>query len=242
MRIAYVLFDMDESLYPAGIGLMREINAHMTRYIAEHLGMSYGAADAMRRQYHEIYGSSTRGLLIHHPFTLNLSDYVAFVYDIPIDDYLSPNADLACLLDCIQAKKAIFTNAPAEFAERVLDVLNVRRQFTRIFDIKFSRYFGKPIPLAYVRVQQALHAPADRLLLVDHHAENLAPARFLQWHTVWFRGNPSLTNGKADYSVDDLWQAVQAFYDLGVMDEKHRELAEHRLMDCEWTKRKELVY
>ena len=237
MGISFVLFDLDDTLYPAGAGLTQEIEGRMTRYVAEHLGMSYAAADALRRQYYEYYGSSIRGLFMHHALTIDPSDYLAFVHDLPVENYLSRNADLARWLECIRAKKAIFTNAPADYAERVLTALGVRNQFAHIFDIGFCRYFGKPNPLAYVRVQQALHARADQLLMIDHRAANLAPARQLQWRTVWVRGDPSLQNGKADYTVDNLGQATQVFYELGVMDEKHRAIAQNQLASWAWAQR-----
>ncbi len=59
---AFVLFDLDDTLYPAGAGLMREISARITRYVAEHLRISLDAADALRRGYYLCYGSAVHAL------------------------------------------------------------------------------------------------------------------------------------------------------------------------------------
>ena len=47
---AYVLFDLDDTLYPAGAGLMQEISARITGYVADRLRISRDAADALRRE------------------------------------------------------------------------------------------------------------------------------------------------------------------------------------------------
>ncbi len=236
-NIAYVLFDLDDTLYPAGSGLMKEISARITRYMVERMGMTEDVADALRREYYERYGSATRGLYTNYAMSLNIRDYIAFVHDIPIESYLAPDADLACFLDCIQAKKVIFTNAPAHYAHRVLETLGVRNCFSEIFDITFGGYLGKPTPSIYWRIQQSLRKSPDRLVMVDGQAVNLMSARHLQWRTVWVASQPVHANGKADYVVANMWEVAGAFHELGIMDKRHQVMAEHRLAGCAWARR-----
>ena len=229
---AYVLFDLDDTLYPAGAGLMREISTRITRYVAEHLRISLDAADALRREYYLRYGSAVRALVTQHQ--LDLADFLAFAHDVDVERYLAPDADLDCLLGCIQAPKAIFTNAPRAYAERVLRALGIKPHFARVFDYEFGEYLGKPDAAVYRRVQAALEAPGDQLVMVDDAAKNLAPAHVLGWRTIWVDPIGDSANPRVDFIVRDLWQVAGAFHQLGVMDSAHRVTAEHRLAGCAW--------
>ena len=75
-----------------------------------------------------------------------------------------------------------------------------------------------------------------KLAIVDDAAGNLAPARRLNWRTVWVSHEPKPGPDGADYTVNDLWQIAGAFQELGLMDKRHRAVAEHRLAGCAWAK------
>ena len=234
MNTAFVLFDLDDTLYPAGAGLMKEISARITCYVAEHLRISLDAADALRREYYLRYGSAVHALVVQHH--LDLADFLAFAHDVDVEHYLAPDADLDCLLGCIHAPKAIFTNAPHAYAERVLRALGIEQHFARVFDYEFGDYLGKPDAAVYRRVQAALEVPSERLVMVDDAAKNLMPARALGWKTIWVTPIRDDFNPRVDFIVQDLWQIADAFHQLGVMDSAHRVMAEHRLVGCPWAR------
>lgn len=237
MSVAYVLFDLDDTLYPAGARLMREISARMTRYVAEHLSITLDAADALRREYYLRHGSAVRALVVRQRFDLN--DFLTYAHDVDVASYLARDADLDCLLGCIQAPKVIFTNAPRAYAERVLRTLGIEQHFARVFDYEFGDYLGKPEATVYRKVQTELIVPGDTLVMVDDAAKNLAPARALGWKTIWVTPIHDDSNPRVDYSVRDLWEVADAFHNLGVMDTQHRVIAEHRLAGCAWAHRRE---
>lgn len=233
MSIAYVLFDLDDTLYPPGAGLMQALSARITRYISERLGLPPSVAEELRRDYYAHYGSATRGLIRNH--AIDVARYLEFVHDLPVESYLAPDPDLGCLLDCIEADKVLFTNAPAAYAQRVLAVLGISDRFKRVFDIEFGNYFGKPNLRVYWRVEQALRVSGAKLAIVDDAVANLAPARRLNWRTIWVCGKQSaLSDSRVDYVVNDLWQVADTFQQLGVMDATHRAIAAHRLAGCAW--------
>ena len=234
--IRWILFDLDDTLYPPGAGLMDEISARITQYIAAHLGMTRDTAEDLRRDYYRRYGSSVRGLVLHHP--IDLADFLAFVHDVEVEKYLAPDADLDCLLACIHLDKALFTNAPAAFARRVLRALGIERHFECVFDLAFGGYRGKPDPQVYVDVRRALGVSDHALLIVDDALMNLQPARRLGWTTVWVHGNRRTGDGIADYVVGDLWEIARVFRQVGVLDESHQAIAEHRLAGCAWARLK----
>lgn len=230
--IRWILFDLDDTLYPPGARLMHEISARITQYIVEHLHMTPETADALRRDYYRCYGSFARGLVLHHP--VDWKDFLTFVHDVEVEKHLVPDADLDCLLACIHLDKPLFTNAPAGYAHRVLRALGVERHFECVFDLAFGGYRGKPEPSVYVDVRRALGVPDRAVLMVDDALMNLQPARRLGWTTVWMHGNRRAGDGIADHAVGDLWEIARIFHALGVLDESHHAIAEHRLAGCAW--------
>ena len=236
MSVAYVLFDLDDTLYPAGAGLMQAISARITRYVAAFFGISLMNAETLRRAYHRRFGSAVRGLTTHHQ--IDRADLLAFAHDVDVETYLGHDADLDCLLGCIQAPKAIFTNAPRAYAERVLGALGIRQHFACVFDYEFGDCRGKPDAAVYRMVQGALKMPCGSLVMVDDSARNLAPAHDLGWKTIWVGQSTNATRGQTDYVVHDLWQIAEVFQQLGVMDKQHRVIAEHRLAGCVWTQKR----
>ena len=237
--IQYVLFDLDDTLYPAGAGLMKEISTRITRYVAKHLGITSEAADALRLKYYRRYGSSVRSLVEN--YHLKVADFLAFVHDVDVESQLARDADLDCLLGCVQSPKVIFTNAPRAYTQRVLRALGIEHHFAHVFDYEFGEYLGKPDLAVYRKAQAALSAPSDALVMVDDGARNLAPARALGWKTVYVNASGNSTTAVVDFVVQDLWLVAAAFQQLGVMDAAHRAIAEHRLAGCAWAKRQALV-
>lgn len=234
--IRWVLFDLDDTLYPAAAGLMDEMSARISTYITEHLGVTGQDAEALRSDYYRRYGSSIRGLLLHH--RIEREDLLGFVHDVNVQAYLKPDSDLDCLLACIGVDKALFTNAPAHFARLVLRALRIEQHFACVFDLAFGGYRGKPDPEIYPDVARALGVPPRALLMVDDAMMNLQPARRLGWTTVWVHGNRRTGDDEADYAVGDLWETAQAFRDIGVLDASHHLVAQHRLAGCAWARAK----
>ena len=128
MPLRYLLFDLDETLYPRDAGVMQGIRRQIRRYIVEVLGYTPGEADAMARRYHQEYGTSMRGLLLNHG--IDADHFLGYVHDFPLDN-LTPNPQLDGLLGRLPGTKVIFTNADRGHAERVLAQLGIRRHFSR---------------------------------------------------------------------------------------------------------------
>ncbi len=180
--LKYILFDLDETLYPSRSGLMADIGALMGRYMEERLEMPAAEVPALRQHYYHTYGTTMRGLQIHHG--IDPDDYLAYVHDLPLEDYIGPNDALDEALDEIEIEKAVFTNASKEHARRVLKILGVERHFNRIIDVRATGYIGKPDPGAYRRALEILGAEGHECLLVDDNVQNLEPAKKLGMITV----------------------------------------------------------
>ena len=94
MPIRYLLFDLDETLYPRNAGVMQQISRQIRRYIVETLGVSAEEADTLARRYHRDYGTSLQGLLANHH--IDPDRYLNFVHTLTLDA-LGPAAEHAGL-------------------------------------------------------------------------------------------------------------------------------------------------
>lgn len=214
--IKYLLFDLDDTLYKPTSGLMQDISQRMSEYMVTRIGIPPDDVDRQRKDYWARYGTTLRGLYIERH--VDPHDFLDFVHDVDIEKYLQRDERLDAMLARLPQTKAIFTNAPSDYAQRVLRALGVENHFARIFDIHFIEYASKPNPLAYARVVAALPVPPTECLMIDDIARNLVPAKQLGMTTVWLNGTEDRygVEGKesADfiiksiYEVDDISQSL----------------------------------
>lgn len=183
--IKYILFDLDDTLYSTSLGMMQEISQRMSEYMVTRLDIPRDDVDRQRKDYWARHGTTLRGLYIERQ--IDPQDFLAFVHDVDIQKYLQSDARLDAMLAQLPQTKSIFTNAPADYARRVLSALGVEKYFQNIFDINFFNYESKPNQLAYDRVVTALPVPANECLMIDDTARNLVPAKKLGMQTAWLR-------------------------------------------------------
>ena len=183
MAYKTLLFDLDETLYRSSTGLWDAIRVRMNRYMHERVGLPKPAIPRLRERYYREYGTTLRGLQIHHD--VDTDDYLAYVHDLPLKDYLQPDPDLQALLVQLPQPLWIFTNADSAHAYRVLDVLGITDCFVGIIDVRSVRPACKPAPEA---MQKALEItgssqPGDCVLLDDSPA-NIAGGKQFGFTTV----------------------------------------------------------
>jgi len=196
--IHHVLFDLDETMYPTETGIMDLISDRINEYMSLRLGIDPEDVVRMRRSYYEQYGTTGRGLYLHHD--IDVGDYFEFVHDLPVEDVLQPDPRLDQMLEGLEAEKIIFTNATAAHAWRVLRALQVDRHFERIVDIEAVGYVPKPDVRAYRHALQLLQVRGEECLLVDDRLRNLQPGRELGMTTVLV-GRDQAGDG-ADFSIE----------------------------------------
>ncbi len=206
--IKYILFDLDDTLYPSSAGLMQEISRRMSEYLMTRLGIPAADVDRVRHDYWDRYGTTLRGLYLERQ--IDPQDFLNFVHDIPVSTILQPDERLAAMLAQLPQEKCIFTNSPADHVSRVLQALGVESYFAHIFDINFIKYESKPALSAYRRVLSALDARGEECVIVDDTARNLAPAQTLRMKTILARGNPR-NNGDlgADAVIETIYELAE---------------------------------
>lgn len=197
--IRTILFDLDETLYPRGAGIMEEIRNLMLRYLRTHFDLSMEEADKLRQDYFQKYGTTLRGLQINHQ--IDPEGFLSFVHDIPLHQHLQPNPHLNAVLASLPQDKVIFTNASREHAEGVLGILGISHHFDRIVDVRDMEYESKPQPGAYQRVCALLDVHPEECVLVEDNAHNLPPAKAIGMATVLVSDGNVPVDGSADYVI-----------------------------------------
>jgi putative hydrolase of the HAD superfamily len=197
--IRVVLFDLDETLYPRAAGVMQQIGRLIQRFIETRLGLSPDEAAALRRRYFLTYGTTMRGLQTNE--SIDPDEYLRYVHDIPLEDYLVPNPALDAALASIPQDKVVFTNASREHAERVLALLGIEQRFSRIVDVRDVAYQSKPQQAAYRRICALLDVEPQECVLVEDNARNLKPARKMGM-TAILVGDGTHDQDIADYTIE----------------------------------------
>jgi putative hydrolase of the HAD superfamily len=184
------LFDLDNTLHDASRAVFKRLNGSMTDYIEQHLGLPRHEADQMRVHYWRRYGATLLGLEKHHG--IRAAHFLAQTHTLPgLEGQLHmPPADRAAL-KALPGRKFLLTNAPADYAKRVLTALDLASVFEGVIAIEGMRVFGdlRPKPdTRMLRVVLARHKlPASRCVLIEDTLANLKSARRLGLRTVWMQ-------------------------------------------------------
>ena len=197
----FILFDLDETLYPSSNGLMSLIRDRIVEYMIVRLGWSRDEAEERRQRYVSEYGVTLNGL--HKLHGVDVGDYMEYVHAVPHSEYVEPNPALDTMLGRLRPYKAIFTNASQSHARRVLSALRVSpSHFECIFDFEAAGYCPKPDPKAYRRILDRLGARGDQCVRVDDNLRNLDTAKSVfDMTTVLVNKCGHGEKGQADTSV-----------------------------------------
>jgi pyrimidine 5'-nucleotidase len=142
-----IFFDLDDTLYPASSGLWLAIKERIRKYMHERLGIPADLVPGLSGQYYERYGTALRGLQAN--YHVDMADYLAYVHDVPLADYIHPDLALRSILQALPARKWIFTNADINHAERVVRALGVEDCFNGIVDVVAIEPYCKPMPESF---------------------------------------------------------------------------------------------
>lgn len=184
------LFDLDDTLHDASSASMPGIHDAMAAYIEAHLGLDADAAGALRRRYWLRYGATLLGLIRHHG--IDAAHFLRETHRLPgLEQRVRGHRHDLAALRRLPGRKVLLTNAPADYAARVLGVLGIARCFERILTIEDMQVFGRLRPKPDVRmlrrVAVRLRVHPARCVLVEDTLGHLKAARRLRMGTVWMR-------------------------------------------------------
>lgn len=166
MRFTTIFFDLDDTLYPSNTGLWLAIKERMNLYMRERLRIPAEQVPGLREKYYMQFGTTTRGLQEYH--NLDTQDFLAFVHDLPLTDYLTPNPALRSIIASLPTRNLIFTNADSAHADRVLTALNLRDLFEIVVDVNAIAPYCKPMPESFqIAMKAAGESDPSKCVMID---------------------------------------------------------------------------
>lgn len=206
-----LFFDLDDTLYPASTGLWEAIRQRMHTYMKKRIDLPDEQLAALRQYYLENFGTTLRGL--QNDYQIDADEYLAYVHDLPLETFIKPDPHLRDLLLKMQTRRWIFTNADANHARRVLNILGLQDCFEGIIDIRALAFTCKPDPEAYQRALALAGEDDPRgCILLDDSPRNLAPAHQMGFGTVLVGSEQP--NPYADLSIASLHALPQHMPEL----------------------------
>ena len=182
--ITYLLFDLDETLYPSSSGMVEEISRRMTTYVSRYLQLDENRAALLRRELSQKHGTTLTGLMTEYNFN-DPEAYLEFAHPTDVGRYLHKDPELASALSSIALPKSILTNAPQEHALRILEYLEIAHLFERIFDIRTNNFRGKPEKEVYHHVLSELDRKASEVLFIDNRIDYLLSFQEIGGKILW---------------------------------------------------------
>jgi pyrimidine 5'-nucleotidase len=160
MRFTTLFFDLDGTLYSNSTGLWEAIGERMNIYMRDRLGIPEKNVPQLREQYFKMYGTTLRGLQARHQ--VDVEDFLAFVHDLPLKDYLRPDPIQREVIASLNTRKLVFTNADVNHARRVLSALQLDDLFEVIVDVNAVAPYCKPMPESFAIAMDLADEPDPR--------------------------------------------------------------------------------
>lgn len=205
MRFTTIFFDLDDTLYPSNTGLWHAIKERMNTYMRERMGFPEDQIAHIREKYFLQYGTTLRGLQAHHE--IDTQDYLAFVHDLPLKDYLTPNPTLRSVIASLPTRNLIFTNADIHHAERVLTVLELRDLFEVIVDVNAISPYCKPMPESFqIAMKLAGETDPSKCVMIDDIHRTTRAAKEAGLFSILY--NEEVPVGAADAHLSD-WNELR---------------------------------
>ncbi len=200
MQFTTIFFDLDDTLYPSDSGLWLAIKERMNIYMREKLNIPAEQVSTLREKYYMQFGTTTRGLQEYH--NLDTQDFLAYVHDLPLKEYLTPNPHLRSIIASLPTRNLIFTNADVHHADRVLKTLNLRDLFDTIVDVNAIAPYCKPMPDAFhIAMQLAGESDPRKCVMIDDLPRTTRAAKELGMFSILM--SDTLKNDDANAHLTD---------------------------------------
>lgn len=178
------VFDLDDTLHNASAHIFPVMNRAMTQYIMDTLDLDEPAAYKLRQHYWRIYGATLKGLMRHHgtdPYHFLLETHR--LMELP--EMVIVVKRLRHMLQTLPGRKVIFTNAPRDYALRVLDLLGIGDIFELVFSVESVAFHAKPSMRGFQMLLKSIKAKASDCVMLEDNLPALMTAKRLGMRTIW---------------------------------------------------------
>jgi len=201
LSIKYLIFDLDNTLYSPDSGLLNQIDRNIELFLTQKFQLPPSEITEIRHQYWINYGTTLEGLIRHHQICPE--EYFQCTYDVNVGDFLTNDFRLQQMLQEIDLPKVIFSNSPKYHVNKVLQELGIGNCFSKVYDIIFCEYQGKPNLTSYQRVLADLNITPAECIFVDDTLSNIEGASSLGITSIWI--NPS-DEQQTEWSLTDIYE------------------------------------
>jgi len=199
MRFTTIFFDLDDTLYPPTANLWQAIKQRMNDFMRERMNIPTDEIPELREKYYLQYGTTLRGLQKHH--NVDVDDFLAYVHDLPLSNYLTPNPAQRSVIASLPTRNLIFTNADIPHAQRVLTTLNLRDLFSAIVDVTTVTPYCKPMPESFaIAMKIAGETDPSRCVMIDDLRRTTRAAREAGIFSILYDGSWSMDDADTHFT------------------------------------------
>ena len=185
------LLDLDNTLHDAMPDVFPRIHRSMIEFVATELSLSHEDADALRTRYWRRYGATLLGMVRHH--AVDPHRFLRETHRFPdLERIVRRDGRLVHALRRLAGRRIVVTNAPLDYATRVVRALGIAPYIDSIVAIKSMRFAGhfqpKPSRAMLRRLVACLRVPSARCILVEDTPANLAAAHSIGMQTILVKG------------------------------------------------------
>ncbi len=183
------IFDLDDTLHNASAHIFPVMNRAMTQYMMDMLALDEATAHDMRQHYWQIYGATLKGLMRHHAGHPSYFCPRHFLHEthnfLNLPDMVLQVKRLRHLLNRLSGRKLVFTNAPRDYALRVLDIMGIADCFELVFSVESTKFHGKPSVRGFQMLLKTINIKAGDCIMLEDSLPALMTAKRLGMKTIW---------------------------------------------------------
>ena len=178
------IFDLDDTLHNASAHIFPVMNRAMTQYMMDELTLDEIQAHQLRQHYWRVYGATLKGLMRHHG--INATHFLKHTHafmDLP--NMVIQVKRLRSLINSLPGRKCVFTNAPREYALRVLQIMGIADCFELVFSVESTKFHAKPSVRGFQMLLKTLKASPKNCVMLEDNLPALMTAKRLGMQTIW---------------------------------------------------------
>lgn len=215
MKAKGIIFDLDGSLYKFDRGaartfeqslLSRAIRENVIKFFQKRFGLSKEQAES-RFDELNFRSNGELSLWLEKEHGILRSDYFAETWNLNPRMFMDQDDELVVCLGSVAAKRAILSNAPRIWIDKVLGFLEVDHLFERTAIFSGEPDIRKPHPQAFLQVAQSWGlAPETIVAIGDQEESDILPAQAAGMRTVRIGKR---VRSKADFVAEDITKAIE---------------------------------
>ena len=194
------VFDLDNTLYPAGSDLWPKIDGRITSYIMAQQGLDGLSARALQKFYYQRHGTTLRGLM--EADGIEPEAFLAFVHDIDRTAVVA-NPALAAAIQALPGRKLILTNGSRSHALKTAEALGLAGLFEDVFDIVAGDLVPKPERGSYEGFLARHDVDPRRAAMFEDIPRNLLVPKALGMTTVLVVPAPGADDPREAFEILD---------------------------------------